>query len=196
MQSSGQPNPSPTQQTQQKPGTPPKPPGLSKTPGMVKMAKLDTNGNVQGAPIMVPASVVKSKQQSGFHVIGESASAGASSAGGIGGAVGALGMPITRSNVGSLFGGTYNQKKKRKKTTEDGPVDKELKFKTDFAFDKHDDATKLIGTTARAPRDKVKKKTKESMKSAENNPSGPKFTGYWKGTDKGTPGKKMVGGGP
>ena len=105
-------------------------------------------------------------------------------------------MPITRSNVGSLFGGTYNQKKKRKKTTEDGPVDKELKFKTDFAFDKHDDATKLIGTTARAPRDKVKKKTKESMKSAENNPSGPKFTGYWKGTDSGTPGKKMVGGGP
>ena len=36
----------------------------------------------------------------------------------------------------------------------------------------------------------------ESMKSAENNPSGPEFTGYWKGTDKGIPGKKMVGGGP
>ena len=38
--------------------------------------------------------------------------------------------------------------------------------------------------------------TTESMKSAENNPSGPEFTGYWKGTDKGKPGKKMVGGGP
>ena len=35
-----------------------------------------------------------------------------------------------------------------------------------------------------------------SMKSSEKESSGPKFTGYWKGTDKGRPGKKMVGGGP
>ena len=40
---------------------------------------------------------------------------------------------------------------------------------------------------------KKRKKTKESMKSAESNPSGPNFTGYWKGSDKGKPGKKMVG---
>lgn len=32
-----------------------------------------------------------------------------------------------------------------------------------------------------------------SMKSAEKNSTGPKFTGYWKGKDKATPGKKMVG---
>lgn len=32
-----------------------------------------------------------------------------------------------------------------------------------------------------------------SMKSAEKQPTGPKFTGQWKGTDKGTPGKKYVG---
>ena len=33
-----------------------------------------------------------------------------------------------------------------------------------------------------------------TMASAEKHPSGPKFTGKWKGTDKGTPGTKMVGG--
>lgn len=32
-----------------------------------------------------------------------------------------------------------------------------------------------------------------TMKSAERNPTGPKFTGQWKGTDKGLPGKKLVG---
>ncbi len=32
-----------------------------------------------------------------------------------------------------------------------------------------------------------------SMKSAEQHKTGPKFTSYWKGTDAGTPGEKMVG---
>lgn len=32
-----------------------------------------------------------------------------------------------------------------------------------------------------------------SMKSAEKNKTGPEFTSYWKGKDKATPGKKMVG---
>jgi hypothetical protein len=32
-----------------------------------------------------------------------------------------------------------------------------------------------------------------TMASAEKNPTGPKFTGQWKGTDAGTPGKKLVG---
>jgi hypothetical protein len=124
-------------------GKPNTPPGATKTPGMVKMGKIDTNGNVQGQAIMVPASQVKSKQQAGFHVIGESASAGASSAGGM--AVGAMNGGAGSNNVGSLFGGTYNQKKKKRKVEASGET-------------------------------------------------GPKFTGYWKGTDKGTPGKKMVGG--
>ena len=124
-------------------GKPNTPPGATKTPGMVKMGKIDTNGNVQGQAIMVPASQVKSKQQAGFHVIGESASGGASSAGGI--AVGAMNGGAGSNNVGSLFGGTYNQKKNKRKVEAKGET-------------------------------------------------GPKFTGYWKGTDKGTPGKKMVGG--
>ena len=33
-----------------------------------------------------------------------------------------------------------------------------------------------------------------TMKSAEKHEQSPEFTGYWKGTDKATPGKKMVGG--
>lgn len=33
-----------------------------------------------------------------------------------------------------------------------------------------------------------------SMKRAEQHPTGPKFTGYWKGKDPRTPGTKMVGG--
>jgi hypothetical protein len=33
-----------------------------------------------------------------------------------------------------------------------------------------------------------------SMADAEHHSTGPKFTGYWKGTDAGTPGTKMVGG--
>jgi hypothetical protein len=144
----GTPPASPTQQTQQTPGTPPKAPGITQTPGMVKMAKVDTNGNVQGQPVMVPSAQVKSKQQQGFHVIGESASAGASSAGGM--AVGAINGGAGSSSVGSLFGGTYSPKKK-------------------------------------------KKKTESAMSDAEKQPSGPKFTGYWKGTDKGKPGNKMVG---
>ena len=32
-----------------------------------------------------------------------------------------------------------------------------------------------------------------SMKAAEKHPTGPKFTGKWKGTDAGTPGRKLVG---
>jgi hypothetical protein len=32
-----------------------------------------------------------------------------------------------------------------------------------------------------------------SMEKAAKNPTGPKFTGQWRGTDKGTPGKKLVG---
>lgn len=33
----------------------------------------------------------------------------------------------------------------------------------------------------------------DTMTGAEKHPEGPKFTGYWKGTDAGTPGNKMVG---
>jgi hypothetical protein len=54
---------------------------------------------------------------------------------------------------------------------------------------------------ANAQADFMKQDTKESRtKPKKQNlksggETGPKFTGYWKGTDKGPPGKKMVGGG-
>lgn len=118
------------------------PPGMTQTPGMVKMAKVDTNGNIQGQPMMVAATQIKAKQQQGFRVIGENASSGASSAGGI--AMGAINGGGGNNNVGSLFGGTYNQKKKKRKMEAKGET-------------------------------------------------GPKFTGYYKGTDRVPPGKKMVG---
>lgn len=38
-----------------------------------------------------------------------------------------------------------------------------------------------------------KKLNEGTMTSAEQHSEGPKFTGYWKGTDSGTPGNKMVG---
>ena len=135
--------PQPNSQQNVPGGKPNTPPGATKTPGIVKMAKIDTNGNIQGQSIMVPAAQVKSKQQAGYHVIGESASGGASSAGGI--AAGAMNGGMGSNNIGSLFGGTYNQKKKKRRTEASGET-------------------------------------------------GPKFTGYWKGKDKGKPGNKLVGG--
>jgi hypothetical protein len=94
------------------PGAAPTKPGVTQTPGMVKMAKIDPSGNIQGQAIMVPASQVASKQKAGMRVIGENASGGASNAGGIAG--GAMNGGAGSSNVGSLFGGTYNQKKKKR----------------------------------------------------------------------------------
>jgi hypothetical protein len=85
----------------------------TKTPGMVKMAKIDTNGKIQGAPILVPAAQVRSRQQSGFHVIGESASAGASSAGGVASSMGG-GNGFLNGGPGTM----QRRGKKRKKTTE------------------------------------------------------------------------------
>ena len=99
-------------QQQTQPGAAPTKPGVTQTPGMVKMAKIDPSGNIQGQAIMVPASQVASKQKAGMRVIGENASGGASSSGGIAG--GAMNSGAGSNNVGSLFGGTYNQKKKKR----------------------------------------------------------------------------------
>jgi hypothetical protein len=128
-------------------GKPNTPPGISQTPDLIKMAYVDQRGNIQGKPIMVTPAQVKQNRAKGMRVltdsvIGENASGGASSAGGI--AVGAMNGGAGSNNVGTLFGGTYNQKKKKRKVETKGET-------------------------------------------------GPKFTGYWKGTDKGKPGKKMVG---
>jgi hypothetical protein len=66
------------------------------------------------------------------------------------------------------------------------------------AFTKKDVQKRLQGyTNALTPGGKVKVKknvAESSMAKAEQHSTGPKFTGYWKGTDSGTPGTKMVGG--
>lgn len=87
--------------------------GKTKTPGMVKMAKIDTNGKVQGQPIMVSQAAIKSKQQAGFHVIGEDASGGSSSAGGMASGMGG-GNGFLNGGPGSMT----RAPKKRKRTTE------------------------------------------------------------------------------
>jgi hypothetical protein len=202
----------PTQQAQATPGQKPAAgaakPGLTQTPGMIKMAKVDTNGNIQGQPIIVPASAVKSKQQAGFHVIGESASAGASGAGGMATSMG--------NGTGFASGGIGSTMRRRKtKTTESGvdrsdgsPYDR---GGADSYYGRRFDPHKYV-SLPNGNRQKVEltdpaeiaaykagyeneggqgKDYGESV--AENSKTGPKFTGYWKGTNKGKPGKKMVG---
>ena len=85
----------------------------TKTPGMVKMARVDTNGKIQGAPILVPAAQVRSRQQTGFHVIGEDASSGGSSAGGIASSMGS-GNGFANGGPGTV----QRRSKKRRRTAE------------------------------------------------------------------------------
>jgi hypothetical protein len=261
----------PQNPNQPKTGGAKKPPGLTQTPGMVKMAKIDANGNVQGVPVMVPAAQVKSKQQSGFHVIGESASAGASSAGGIAAVATPMGGMISRSGVGSLFGGTYKQKKSKKKVAEYqlneldlyAPVTTFIKMRDgsyiqadwrrhqytkgladrasfisfkpvnpsvvkqlgldninalrksgrstgeitqgadyqqggpmgDRKFDVVDFSDRSIDDIPDNLKIALVKwiQNKGVSEDVEDKKTGPKFTGYWKGKDKGKPGNKMVG---
>lgn len=107
-------------------------------PGMVKMLRVGPGNVPLGAPITVPEVDIEQKQRQGYKVV-ESASAGASSAGGIAG-----------NATGFANGGIGMQKRK-------------------------------------------KKKFEEVEVTVEKEETGPKFTGYWKGKDKGRPGKKMVG---
>lgn len=202
----------PSQQTQATPGQQPaagadKNPGMTQTPGMVKMAKVDTNGKVQGQPIMVPVSAVKSKQQAGFHVIGESASSGASGAGGMATSMG--------NGTGFASGGIGSTMRRRKRTTESG-VDRSDgsphdRGSADSYYGRRFDPHKYVDLP-NGNRQKVEltdpaeiaaykagyeneggqgKDYGESVK--ESSKTGPKFTGYWKGKNKGKPGNKMVG---
>lgn len=98
-----------------KPGQAPIQPsdGKTQTPGMVKMAKVDMNGKIQGQPIIVPQNSIKSKQQAGYRVIGESASGGTSGAGGIATSTG-FGNGFLNGGPGAIS----RRPKKKKNTTE------------------------------------------------------------------------------
>ena len=107
-------DPTNAQQQQPKPmGAMAKKPGMSKTPGMVKMGRVNAMGNIEGKPEMVPAAQVKTKQQAGLRVVGENASAGASSAGGMASGMGG-GNGFLNGGPGSIT----RAPKKRKRTTE------------------------------------------------------------------------------
>jgi hypothetical protein len=271
---------------------------VNKVPGMVKMAKVDTNGKIQGQPIMVPGTQVAGKQAAGYHVIGESASGGASGAGGMASSMG-FGNGFLNGGPGAI-----SRRPKKKRTTEAWDmldpskpyglanpriltVGDDPQGIADFAITgknvlgirpfnanqwnntqqdarNHGYMLKYTGTNSEkavvansgdAPRlgrnmrgDKLEgvaegeqsndpadkfardayghrapavKKTKDGKYHAvnadgehkifnteaaakkhaskpnrevkEGGETGPKFTGYWKGTDKGKPGKKMVG---
>lgn len=95
-------------------GGTPKP--QQKTLGMVKMSKLDASGKPQGTPMLVNASDIKTKQMQGFHVIGENASGGASSAGGMGAsaASGGFGNGFLNGGPGAISRSGSLKKKKKK----------------------------------------------------------------------------------
>ena len=179
--------------------------------GMVTMGKRDAQGKVIKTSIKtVPAAQVAGLQKTGFHVVGsgvmETTSAGAVAA--------APGIIRDKKKVGSLFGGTYKQNEaanpaqqaaiaismkkagKKPKDKEEESVNPFIKRVGEGLKDPEDNPCwkgyKPVGTKKKngktVPNCVPAKGVKESEKE-----TGPKFTGYWKGTDKGNPGKKMVG---
>jgi hypothetical protein len=176
-----------------KPGeTSPTPPAggstpAATTPGMVKMSKLDQNKKPSGTPVMVKSSEIASKQKQGFFVIGEAkeekkvvhcsqCGKGFSAAGlkpphhtGFSHCKDHKGMKIIAemASAGASSAGGFAS------STGNG---------TGFA-------NGGIGMQKRK-----KKKFEGTMDDAEKESTVPEFTGYWKGKDKGRPGKKMVGG--
>ena len=283
-------------------------PGIT-ADGMVKMAKLGPDRKPLGTPLMVKSTDIMGKQKEGYVVIGESASAGASSAGSMGGsptgfASGGIGMqkrkkkigegsgvvhcsqcgkgfsssglkpphhtgfshckdhkgmkvvaenieeagfnpnistPTMRARTASRFGhdpdraatvykaNKYDPKTglggyvaPRGDTTDKSNILLQLKSNLDTATGKpltfQDGSTLAIKPSiARAAIAKIEgmrpvekhETIKKLMTSkdafvgfvkgqseSKEEGQGPEFTGYWKGKDKGKPGKKLVGGGP
>jgi hypothetical protein len=257
-------------------------PSATTTPGMVKMAKLGPDGKPIGTPVFVQSAQIKQKQQQGFKVIGESASSGASTAGGIasnatGFANGGIGMQKRKKKVSeadvdegfvdSLKKGVKNIKRGMKGWS--GDQDLPLTGKANNPKDivsrvrsSDDEFLKKISKQDAAPHSpaglqkasanqELKRRSKKTeswdatvqsiprtepfkhkkivvispkgkewtfntenearrmfpdhwnkIKSGQlgykvtgldETSTGPKFTGYYKGTDKGRPGKKMVG---
>ena len=139
------------------------------------------------------------KDHKGMKVIAEDASAGASSAGAMG------------SGFGNGFAnggpGTISRTKKKKKVSEGGDYGPHSRGVADGYYGRPANPHKLV-KDEQGKSVKVKLTDPEEIKQymaghkddsfgrkdyGESKETGPKFTGYWKGTDKKTPGKKMVG---
>jgi hypothetical protein len=138
------------------------------------------------------------KDHKGKKVIEENASAGASSSGGIASSMG--------NGTGFASGGIGMQRRKKKKFESEDPMDKDardsygrrapaVKKLKDGTYHAVNDAGehKIFKDEAAAKRH-AHKTDEGTMTDIEKEGQGPKFTGYWKGKDKGRPGKKMVGG--
>ena len=189
------------------------------TPGMVKMAKLGPDKKPTGTPIMVRSADIANKQKVGYAVIGENASAGATSAGGIAGsptgfASGGIGMQKRKKKVKEddvEEGIVKNIKRGMKGWPSPGLDGKDAGKPKDVVArvrSSDDEFLKKVSKQDAAPHSPAglqkaaatqelkrrEKKTEGTMSDAEKESTGPKFTGYYKGKDKGRPGKKMVGG--
>jgi hypothetical protein len=151
------------------------------------------------------------KDHKGMKVIAEDASGGASSAGGIASSMG--------NGTGFASGGIGMQKRKKKKFGEGFfGIDDSVKGKIQNIVSKLSDepgnwdfrSQTFTDVGMQALKDTLNNNPKfikyalgltskdyeESVEegASEKEGQGPKFTGYWKGKDKGRPGKKMVGG--
>lgn len=160
------------------------------TPGMVKMAKVGPDGKPIGTPVMVKSTEISGKQSQGMKVIGEMSSAGATSAGSV----------ASNSSNGFKNGGPGTVA--RAKKVKENDSDNEETYRVQVQLD---NGIKFVRVSARDD-DTAEQKAMDFCRKKNLNcasakslgiyyaeSTGPKFTGYYKGTDKGRPGKKMVG---
>jgi hypothetical protein len=174
-------------------------PTATSTPGMVKMAKVGPDGKPIGTPIMVKSTEITGKQSQGMKVIGEMSSAGATSAGGI-----ASGAGNGFKNGGP--GTVARAEKVKNKKVRENDSDNEETYRVEVKLSSGSKVVRVqAGNDAEAEQKAMSFCQKKNLNpvsaksqgiyyaEGKKNETGPKFTGYYKGTDKGRPGKKMVG---
>jgi hypothetical protein len=154
------------------------------TPGMVKMAKLGPDKKPLGTPMMVRSTDISSKQKQGYYVIGEAKEEK---------------KVVHCSQCGKGFNAS-GLKPPHHTGFSHCKDHKGMKIVAEMASA----GASSAGGIASSPtgfanggigmQKRKKKKFEGTMTDAEKQSSGPEFTGYWKGKDKGRPGKKMVGG--
>jgi hypothetical protein len=162
-------------------------------PGHVKVIRVGPDGQPtnDAPPLTIPQTDLENKQKMGYRVA-EDASGGASSAGSMGGgfgngfANGGPGSIMRRKPRKKKAVGEAEEKKKVVHCSQCGKGFNATGLKpphhTGFSHCKDHKGMKVIAEA-------------KTMKATEKEHDGPEFTGYWKGTDKGRPGKKMVGSG-
>lgn len=170
------------------------------TPGMVKMAKLGPDGKPLGTPVLVRTTDIPAKQKIGMKVIGENrqfVSEGRLSD--FLGPFSANGLWVSDRRGNSVLEvarqGRLAQEVAAALNKATGVVREDA---SGGASSSGGIASSMGNGTGFASggigMQKRKKKKYEEVEETVEKEEGPKFTGYWKGKDKGKPGKKMVGG--